>query len=159
MNNESDNVEIQNLSSNDANSAPSLKSEKLGLCVQVVDVPSSERAIMKGRVENENFTHGNYYCNKCYSGDETHNSSRFRCNFDVDRYDSHLNIIIADIHESEYPVVKIKINESFNGNVMVYFMDDDGLYHGSRDVKVVNGAGELTFDKTFKPGEHSATVS
>ena len=158
MNIKSDNVEIQNLSSNDANSTLALKSERLGLCVQVDDVPSSERAIMKGRVEMRISLMETIIAINAIA-DEAHNSSRFRCNFDVDRYDSHLNIIIADIHESEYPVVKIKINESFNGNVMVYFMDDDGLYHGSRDVKVVNGAGELTFDKTFKPGEHSATVS
>ena len=107
---------------------------------------------------DENFTPGNYYCTISYSGDDTHDSTKFRAYFDVDKYDPNLKISIADIHEGEYPVVKIKTNESYNGNVFVYFRDDDGLYHGARDVKVVDGVGELTFPKTFKPGEHSATA-
>lgn len=101
---------------------------------------------------------GQYYCTIYYSGDEIHDSGIFSCYFDVNKYDPDLSISIGDIHVGENPVVKIKANKSLNGNVMVRFRDENGLYYGSREVPVVDGVGELTVINSYLIGEHSATA-
>ena len=112
-------------------------------------------------LNNEKFlSPGNYTVTIKYPGTNQFNAQVASTTFEVHKKNNNnpdLNINVEDVNKGEELTVDISANKMFEGQVRVHVNNSE--YDATKDVKVENGHGQVTFDDSFKVGNYVATVS
>lgn len=108
---------------------------------------------------DEDLPAGNYSCTLSYPGDLIYDSQDLTIDFAVNRHDPNLTVQVDDVIEDDPFTVRIRADESLNGNVTYLIKSRGGdPIPITRSVKIVDGVANSTLETHLNPGTYSVSA-
>ena len=109
---------------------------------------------------DEDLPAGNYTCTVSYDGDFIYANEDLTVNFAVNKHDPNLTVHVDDVIENDPFTVKVRADESLNGEVTYLIKSRGGdPMPITRSVKVVDGVANSTLETYLNPGTYSVSAS
>ena len=110
---------------------------------------------------DEDLPAGNYTCTVSYAGDFIYANEDLTVNFAVNKRDPNLTVQVDDVTVNDLVPIKIRANESVNGEVkyIIRSSSGSGPIHRVYTVDMVNGVANDTLDPLLQPGKYSVSAS
>jgi hypothetical protein len=111
-------------------------------------------------IVDEDLAAGNYTCTVSYPGDRKYGPENLTVNFAVNKHDPNLTVQVDDITVNNPISVKIRANESVNGEVtyLIKSRSKTDSIPITRTVKIVDGVANSTIDPYLQPGTYSISA-
>ena len=108
---------------------------------------------------DEDLPAGNYTCTVSYAGDFIYANEDLTVNFAVNKRDPNLTVQVDDVIENDPFTVKVRADESLNGEVTYLIKSRGGdPIPITRSVKIVDGVANSTLETHLNPGTYSVSA-
>ena len=108
---------------------------------------------------DEDLPAGNYTCSLYYPGGSTYDSKDLTIDFAVNKHDPNLTVHVDDVIENDPFTVKVRADESLNGEVTYLIKSRGGdPIPITRSVKIVDGVANSTLETHLNPGTYSVSA-